>query len=67
MISPVKMNLKISLTWAHLKPHDMSGLQNELKTSPHPNYVHVPSGKSRIAADILGICFFMCDFSILFP
>jgi hypothetical protein len=65
MISPVKVDPKSSLVWAHLKPHDMSGLHNELKASPHPNYGHVPS-KSRIAADILGISFFVCNFSILF-
>jgi hypothetical protein len=66
MISPVKVDLKSSSVWAYLKPHDMSGLHNELKASPHPNYGHVPNSKPRIAADILGIGFFVGNFSILF-
>lgn len=61
MISPVKVDLKSSLVWTHLKPYDMPGLHNELKASPHPNCGHVPSSKSRIAADILGISFFVCN------
>jgi hypothetical protein len=65
-ISPVKVDLKSSLVWAHLKPHDMSGLHNELKASPHPNYGHVPSGKSGMTANISGIGFVVCNFSILF-
>ena len=65
MISPVKVDLKSSLVWAHLKPHDMSGLHDELKASPHPNCGHIPSSKSRIATDILRIGFFVCNFSIL--